>query len=384
MFRIFQVVIAANILNQLFGSVQGGLQRLDLMHVLGTGGIIMYNAFAAVLLLKGDGLRGLVHAYVLASIILTIANYILVRKLLPSIKLNPFEFSKSEARKMFGYSLRLYFTQAAVAVHNQVEKFLLATFVSVAAVGWYDIASDVALKIRGVLILILTPVTAAASELDALGDEMRLQELYYRAHKYLAVAGIPTVFYGAAVSSRFVELWLGPNMKMIAWPLSVLLAVNFFNLASGPGFSILTGRGNLTPGIQSAILGVASNIVLSTVLIYKFGFAGAVMGTAGALILGAGFYIIVFHRITHYSLFRVVREAYLKPILCSAISLAAVRAVHPFSGLSWFGLVGMGAAFGSLFMLGILLSAFFDAYDWNRIERLLPIMRYARRTSSVA
>jgi len=380
MFRSFQVVIAANILNQLFGSVTGGLQRLDLLHMLGAANVIMNAAFAAFFLLKGAGLRGLINGYVVAAVITTIANYVLVRRLLPEIGLNPFQFDRNEARKMFGYSLRLYFTQAAVVVHNQIEKFLLATLVSVAAVGWYDIASDIALKIRGVISLILTPVMAAASELDALGDELRLQELYYRAHKYLAIIGVPAVFYVAAISNRFVELWLGPNMKMIAWPLSVLLAVNFFNLASGPGFLILSGRGNLRPGIQSAIVGIVSNVVLSTVLIYKFGFAGAVMGTAGALVIASTFYIIAFHRIAHYSLTRVLRVAYLKPILCSALSLAVIRIAHPINTLSWFGLVVMGVTFALFFAVAILLSGFFDDYDWNRIEGLLPLMRHARRT----
>jgi O-antigen/teichoic acid export membrane protein len=246
-------------------------------------------------------------------------------------------------------------------------------------VGWYDIASDTALKLRGVISLILSPVMAAASELDALGDESRIQELYYRAHKYLALIGVPAVFYVAATSNRFVELWLGPNMKLIALPLSVLLAVNFFNLASGPGFLILTGRGNMTPGIQSAILGIVCNIVLSLVLIYRFGFAGAVMGTAGAIIIATSFYVGVFHRITRYPLIPVLREAYLKPTLCSALSLAVIRIVHSTGSLSWFGLVVMGVAFATLFAVTVLMSRFFDEYDWNRIEGFLPLMRHARR-----
>ena len=43
MFRTFQVVIAANVLNQLFGSVMAGLQRLDLLHLLSTAGVIMFR-----------------------------------------------------------------------------------------------------------------------------------------------------------------------------------------------------------------------------------------------------------------------------------------------------------------------------------------------------
>ena len=104
----------------------------------------------------------------------------IVRRLLPQVALNPFRFDTTEARKMFAFSLRLYVTQAAVAVHNQVEKVFLALLVGVAPVGWYDIASDVALKVRGAIGFILSPVLPAASELNALGDESRMRELYYR------------------------------------------------------------------------------------------------------------------------------------------------------------------------------------------------------------
>ncbi len=286
--RCFLIVIAANILTQLFASVTTGLQRLDLTNMISAANVLLSAFFGGLLLLRGWGLRGLVYGYI-GSGILTVTTYlIIVRGLLPLISLNPLRFDRTEARKMFDFSLRLYVTQAAVAVHNGVEKVFLAMLSGVGPVGWYDIASDIALKVRGGIGLILSPVLPAASELNALGDETRMRELYYRTHKYLALFGVPIVCYVAAVSNRFVELWIGPDLKIIALPLSVLVVVNFFNLATGPGFLIFAGSGYMRPGIQSAILGVVLNVVLSLGLIYKFGFAGAVLGTASSLILAGG------------------------------------------------------------------------------------------------
>ena len=382
--RCFLIVIAANILSQVFASVTTGLQRLDLTHMVGGANTIMSAVFGAVLLLRGGGLRGLVYGYI-ASAILTIAIYlILVRKLLPQIILNPMRFDRSEAKKMFGYSLRLYVTQAAVVVHNQVEKLFLAMLVGVAAVGWYDIASDIALKLRGAIGLVLSPVFPAASELNALDDQSRMKELYYRSHKYLALVGVPVVCYVAAVSNRFVALWLGPKLGMIALPLSILLAVNFFNLATGPGFMIFAGTGNLRPGIQSAILAIVLNVPLSLGLIYKFGFAGAVMGTAGALILASAYFMAVFHRESGYPAFRVLKESYFKPALCSVLLLAVILVIHPARSLSWFGLVEMGVVFGLLYFALILQSGFFDEYDWGKIENFMPMARHARRLCRIA
>lgn len=374
--RCFTAVIAANILSQVFASVTTGLQRLDLTNMTSAANVVMSAFFGGFLLLRGWGLPGLVYGYIAAGILTVISYLIIVRRLLPQIALNPLRFDKAEARKMLGYSLQLYVTQAAVAVHNQVEKVFLAMMVGVGAVGWYDIASDVALKVRGMIGLILTPVLPAASELDALGDESRMRELYYRAHKYLALFGVPVVCYVVAISNRFVELWLGPNLRMIALPLSILLIASFVNLTSGPGYLILAGSGYLKLGIQSAALGMIVNVVLSLGLIYKFGFAGAVLGTSTSLIIAVAFFFPLFHRRTGYLFSRVV-QSYGKPVFCSVVPLAALFVVRP--ALSWFGLVAVGAAFGVLYSMAILLSGFLDEYDWSRIESLLPVARYARR-----
>ncbi|MBZ5666306.1 MAG: oligosaccharide flippase family protein [Acidobacteriia bacterium] len=377
--RCFLIVIATNLLTQLFASVTTGLQRLDLTNIMSAGNVLLSAFFGALLLLRGWSLRGLIYGYI-ASGIVTVAIYlIIVRSLLPQVALNPMRFDRIEARKMFGYSLRLYITQAAVAVHNQVEKVFLAMLVGVDPVGWYDIASDVALKVRGSIGFILSPVLPAASELNALGDEARIKELYFRTHKYLALCGVPVICYVVAISNRFVELWIGSSMKLIALPLSVILIVNFVNLTTGPGFLIFAGKGDMKPGIQSAMLGVVLNVVLSLGLIYKFGFAGAVLGTSVSLIAAAAFFIVTFHRRTGYSVLRVFAEGYLKPILCSVLLLSVLLALHSMKDLSWFGLVALGVIFATLYVVAILLSAFFDDYDWNKIESFIPGVRIARR-----
>jgi hypothetical protein len=44
----------------------------------------------------------------------------------------------------------------------------------------------------------------------------------------------------------------------------------------------------------------------------------------------------------------------------------------------------MGIVFGFLYAVSILFSRFFDAYDWNKIESFLPMVRHARRISGIA
>src|ERR1700758_5117051 len=60
LFRLFLIVVAANILNLLFSSVTSGMQRLDVTNMLSAANVVMGALFGGVLLLLGWGLRGLV------------------------------------------------------------------------------------------------------------------------------------------------------------------------------------------------------------------------------------------------------------------------------------------------------------------------------------
>jgi O-antigen/teichoic acid export membrane protein len=379
LFRLFLIVIGANILNLLFSSVTTGLQRLDLTNMISAGNVFLGALFSALLLLNGWGLSGLVYGYIVSATLTVIAYVITIRRLLPQVAINPAEFDWAEAKKLFSFSSRFYVTQAAVAVHTQIEKVFLAVLIGVTPVGWYDIASDVSLKVRGAIGFVLSPVLPAASELNALGDARRTRELYFRTHKYLALIGVPAICLMAAVASRFVQLWIGHGMSMVAFPLSVLVVVNFMNLATGPGFLIFAGRGYLKPGVQSAVLGVVLNIPLSLVLIYRFGFSGAVVGTSISLLAASGYFVYVFHRDTGYSFSRLLKESYIKPVTISVITILGLLALRPTSNLTWFGLAELALAFGVLYSVLIVLSRFFDEYDWHKFEQFMPLTRRVRR-----
>jgi len=384
LFRFFLIVIVANVMTLLFSSVSSGLQRLDLTNMMSTFNILFAAVLGGFLVFRGWGLRGLIYGQICSTVLTALIYLVIVRRLLPQILFNPLRVDVTEARKIFSFSLQLYLTQAAVAVHNQIEKIFLALFIGVGAAGLYDIASDLALKIRGVIGLLLGPVLPAASELSALRDEYRLKELYYRVHKYLAFVGVPIVCYVAAISTRFVDLWIGPNLRIVALPLSVLLVVNFLNLATGPGFLIFAGTGYLRPGMLSALLGIILNFVVSLVLIYRFGLAGAVVGTAISLLVASAFFMYLFHRRTGYEVGRLLRESYVKPVICSLVLLGAWVAIRPEKDSSWAGLFAGGLAFGGVYVVTLLFSRFFDRFDWDKVENFVPLLRYARRIVPVA
>lgn len=385
LWRFLVLLVFANILTMFWSSIVVGLQRMDLSNVFNALNMVVSAGLSAVFLFRGLGLRGILYGYALAAFLVTLIYGVTVRALLPEVKLKLSSCRLRVAREIVSFSAKAYVTQICVAIHNQMEKFYLARFVGVVPVGWYDVSSDLALKLRGIPSLVLVPVMPAASELDAMEDHARLTKLYSRAHKYLALVGVPLVVYAVLISKRFVNLWIGPSFELVAVPFCALLIMNFVNIMTGPGFLILMGRGRLLPGLYGSVLGIAVNVVLSFFLIRAYGFAGAVIGTSVALGVGSLFFFLAFQRETGISLLAVMRSAYAKPLVSA---LAVAGALWASSRLvyetGWLLLVAGAVAFGIGYLAGLLLLRFFDTFDIRIIERFLPVPEAARKFISDA
>jgi O-antigen/teichoic acid export membrane protein len=373
------LLIFASTLTMVLSSVVIGLQRMDLSTGINSLNILSSSGLSVLFLRWNWGLRGVLYGYVLAAWITLFVYVYAVRRLLPEIKVTVSSCHWSVAKEIFSFSVQTYVSQVAVVIHNQIEKIYLARFAGVVFVGWYDISSDLALKLRGIASLVLTPIMPAASELHALSDQGRLCQLYYRTHKYLALIAVPLAAYILFASRDFVELWVGPSLSVIAIPLSALVIVNFVNLTTGPGLLILVGAGKLRPGLQSAIFGIGLNVTLSLFLIRAYGFQGAVIGTSISILAGSVSFLWLFRRETGRAFPSVIRSAYMKPIVCSLGGIVVLWTLARPERPSWSGLVVRCVVFSAVYLVLLLLLRFFDRFDLAMVERFLPIPDIARR-----
>ena len=379
LWRCLILLVVANILTLLFSSVVIGLQRMDLSAFVTSVNVLASAGLSVIFLSWSWGLRGILYAYGISAWITLFAYTYLLRRLLPEITIDLPGCRWSVAKEILSFSLKTYTTQMAVVIHNQIEKLYLAHFVGMAEVGWYDVSSDLALKLRTIPSLVLGPIMPAASELHALDDQSRLTQLYYRAHKYLALSAIPLVVFVVFVARSFVGIWVGPALSVIALPLSVLLVVNIVNLCTGPGLLVLIGKGRLIPGLTSAILSMALNLSVSLVLIRAYGFRGAVIGTSVSLIVGSLLFFYLFRRETRNSFPKVLRSAYLKPIVCSLVALLLLWAFASSDAHSWSKLALHGMVFAGAYLVLLPGCRFFDRVDLSILEGLIPVRRAARK-----
>jgi O-antigen/teichoic acid export membrane protein len=377
--RLLTVSIALNLLTYPFSSVISGLQRLDVVNLLWALNTIVTAAGAAMFVHLGLGIEGLVYAIVLTSSLLFMLNVGISRHLLPQFRIRLTSVRWSDIRELSVFSTQIYVTQMATAVYIHTEKLLLAHFTGLTAAGWYDIANDLAMKVRNFPALLITPLMPAAAELDARQDDARAQELYYRAHKYLAFAGVGMFLVVAMMAHRFVELWLGPGFAGTARALIVLSGVQIGNLVAAPALLILIGRGILRPAVNFALVGMTGTLIVSTILIALFGFTGALYGTSVSVLGAAAYLIFLFHQETGYAA-RPLLKMYVKPVLLGLCLGALSTRLFPIGRFYWREMIVMSLAVAAVYSLVLILLRYFDVLDLRVIERFMPIPRILRKS----
>lgn len=368
LWRYVGLVVAINVMSLMFSSVLVGMQRLDLMSLVQAGNAALAAALSVALLSAGWSLQALPAAALLAGVLTLLAYATLARATIPRLHLGRVVARWADIRELMSFSLKLHVTQVAVTIHNQVEKIYLAALVAVTPVGWYEIAAEFA-RLRHIPNVVLSPVMPAAAELHALGDSRRVGELFRRAHRYLAFASFPLLGLASVVASDFMAVWLGPDFRFLAVPGLALLAVGLVNLATGPSFLILVARGDLGPGIRSAVVGMALNVALSYVLIRLMGFPGAVVGTCLSLGVAALFFLAISSRRLGFSLRDAMRASYPKPFAAAGISAALTWfLLGPRS--TWLELLGSALAFTTLYIIFLAATRFFDEEDLSVLKKL--------------
>ena len=377
--RLLSLGMALNLLAFPFASVISGLQRLDLTNLLWALNATITALGAVAFVELGKGIPGLVHAIVLTSGILFLLNVMVARHLLPHLRIQPGLVRFTDIKSLSAFSVRVYVIQVASTIYFQTEKLLLAHFAGPTPVGWYEIANDLALKIRNAPALLMTPLMPAAAELEARGDDARTSELYYRAHKYLAFVGSAIFIVVALMANRFVDLWLGPGFSATARALIVLTGVQIAHLAAGPALLILVGRGTLAPAVRFALVGMSGTLILSTILISLWGFTGALYGTSVSVLGATAYLILMFHQETGFSKRRLVR-IYFQPVILGLCLAALAAYLVPFRRLYWPGMIVTAVAIVTADGVGLLLLRYFDAFDLRIVERFLPLPEVVRRS----
>lgn len=282
-------------ISSITGAYQSGLdghQRIDLRNVLLIIGGVFY-LFASMLLIPEYGFIGLAYAQVLQAVVMSILNWLLLKRQLTQLSFFP-RWHKHRFSEMWRYSLQFQFSSVANMLFDPISKILLTKFGSLAMVGYYDMASRLITQIRSAIISanqVVVPVISGMHETEP----ERVTKIYRDSFNLLLYFAMPLYAFVFASLPLVSELWIGHYEANFVIFADILIVGWFVNTMSGSAFFANLGTGNLGWNSIGQLVVGATNVCLGVVLGYLFGGTGVVGAWGIALAVGGVVVISAYH-----------------------------------------------------------------------------------------
>jgi O-antigen/teichoic acid export membrane protein len=277
---------AVSQLANVFRSTMIGQQRIHIVNYFDIAYLVIYAGGTVYLLNQGAGLSGLVRMlfFLRSGMFAVQIGYLLITS--PEIR-SGFGRADGELRKrFFAYGMKLQFLSVAGLVNSQLDKLLIGHFLRIEFVAFYEIGQKLSGFVRYIPSVLLAPLIPASTELHVQNDRQRLQALCLEGTRYMVLLAAPVSVFFAWLSPAVIELWLQENAHAYAaLSLRILAMAFYFDVAAGAISSVGRGTGALQFELQAGAFSTVLNAGLSIALILCFGFPGALVGTAAAMIL---------------------------------------------------------------------------------------------------
>lgn len=290
------VAFALNLMSLVVAAVITGMQRIDLTSRNLLLVTFLQLALILVVVFRGDGLEGLAIAATVAAAVSFLISWITLRMLWRNLRLSVAGGSTSGDQAFGRFSLALQIIGLGVLALYQSPKLFFTHYLSLGAVGDFELGWRVAFSAWSLPSMLLPPLLPAAAHLDAIGDRPRLLELYRRASRYLFAVAFPLSAGMVSLSGPLFTAWLGPGHAPIAQANSAIMALLGINVLTSAGCLVARGLGR--PWWEASYLTIACvlQLILGVWLVPWFGFQGGLIAMFVAGSLGTIWFMVLFHR----------------------------------------------------------------------------------------
>ncbi len=284
--------IAIFVISGLFKGIFGGFQHYSVINFTQVVSALYKAVMFYYFLSQGHDLIAMGLISISANIMTIIIFYYLLKKNYPQVSIEFSMVNKSSASKILNYSKYTFIAMMANQLIYYSDAFVIGYFMSAAAVTYYSIPWTLTEYTKKISMAISQTYTPAISAIDAKGDLENIKTLYLSGTKYMIIISnllsIGMIVFGGA----FIALWMGEKYKELCETVLIILFIN--QIVQGPqqiSYSILQGLAR-QKYYSYISMGVSIiNLLLSIVLVQKWGIVGVALGAAIPQILFHGLYV---------------------------------------------------------------------------------------------
>jgi len=263
-----------------FGGILEGLQRFYLLNFTSVSSMLLRALLIVIALRHGRGLLTIAFITVSLPLLGGLINGAVVFRHL-RLRLGVSFVSRSSLRQIASYGGTTFLIIVAGRLRFKTDALVIGTFLSATAVTYFTIGSrmvDYATELVHSMAQIFVPMS---SQSDALGDLNRLRKIFVAGNRMCALVIFPVCAIWVILGKSIIEVWVGAHYVAASYPvLLILLFPSTVMLMQTASSRVLFGMGKHQTLAKVTLVEGIANLVLSVVLVRRFGIVGDAIGTA--------------------------------------------------------------------------------------------------------
>jgi O-antigen/teichoic acid export membrane protein len=380
---LLMLVVTYFVVSSAFGILDAfiiAMQRTDLSGLLGSGSQIIYATSLVLMLRRGYGVYALPYAIFCALAVVTVVRFVIVYRMFGNPWCNPFKWKLQLIKRLFRFGFWMQINALTAVINLETDRVILGTYVSVLSAGYYELGNRLASLSRSLPAALLGPLLPAASALDGRNEVDRLDVIYVRGTRYLALATFVIAGFLIGAGPQIVRVWMGRTYPYVTIVMGLLLFSYLVNCLTGVGTMIVRATGQPYYETYYAVAGAVINVVATLILTPIFGLMGVIGGTVIGIVSSSLYFLWLFHKLRGFDWRSTIIEWLWRLTLGTMVTSAILWIACRQFPILWFtsrmtGVVTLGvlgAAYLAITFLLLWLLGFWSPADRALVEELAP------------
>lgn len=258
--------------------------------------------------------------------------------------------------EIFSYSGIVFIDALAFTLFWSADSIIIGIKMSSISVGIYSIGVQlfsIFLVLSNVISEVLMPgvvsmVNSSATDVDLTNHMIKIGRLKL---KILMLPLIGFIFFG----KQFINMWVGSDYIMAYYISLIVILPSIISSLSDVGLFVMWAKNKHKVKSFFSLTTSLVNVLLTIILVEKYGIIGAAIGTSFAIIVSLTFNGIYFHKILQLNMLVFYKETFREMFV--TILLTSLLALF----FSQFDIID----FSSLLLFSLLVSFFYIALLWS-------------------
>jgi len=260
-------------------AVLRGLQRFDLINLIGVTASLVSAGATFLVLRLGGGVIGLALVGIFVTLLVQLLSIWFIYRTAPELRFGWFGPSRSQLKTLISYSSSLFLMNLGGYLESRSGEIVIGSYLPVSAVTPYNLARRLSALPQTFTEQFLTLLLPMASEIHAKEEVSQLRSLYI-------VSTRVTLAMFLCMSTALVILikplliaWVGGEFVKYSYLVIILAVASLIDTSTWPAGSVLQGMARHSPLAAMTIGSGIANLTLSMLLVNRFGLLGVALGT---------------------------------------------------------------------------------------------------------